>query len=130
MERIKDHPARYILELNDRPWNAIKAGTKKVEARTPTEFNPTSYGEMQPKDEILFINAVSSKELLTEVTFVHHYRTVKELLEVEGTENVMSSSPKKVENGVKNISALTGYEEGIKKNGIYAIGLRIIQSSA
>lgn len=58
------------------------------------------------------------------MTFVHHYHSVKEMLETEGVRNVLSSEPKTIEHGIKNYNSLEGYKEGIKKNGIYAIGIK------
>ena len=41
---------KYILDLNDRPFKAIKAGTKKIEGRTPTSWDKTPYDELQKCD--------------------------------------------------------------------------------
>lgn len=117
----------YILNLNDRPFKAIKAGTKKVEGRTMTSYDKTSYGKMKSQDRIVFTNNVTGEKLETEIVFIHHYRNVKEMLEKEGVENIMSSTPKTIENGIKNYNLFTGYKEGIKKNGIYAIGIKLLK---
>ncbi|MCL5090987.1 MAG: hypothetical protein M1514_03195 [Patescibacteria group bacterium] len=115
---------KYFLDLNDRPFKAIKAGTKKVEGRTQTEFDKIPYSELMPGDLITFVNNSSSETLEVKVVFVHHYPDVKEMLESEGVENVLSSEPKTVEHGVESYNALTGYKEGIINNGIYAIGIK------
>lgn len=60
------------------------------------------------------------------MAFVHHYSKVKEMLEKEGVQNVLSSEPKTVEHGVESYNSLEDYKEGIKKNGIYAIGLKLL----
>ena len=117
---------KYTLDINDRPFKAILAGTKKVEGRTPTSFDKTPYTKLRPGDLIRFINNVSSESLETKIRFVHHYPNVKEMLEKEGVENVLSSEPKTVEHGIKSYNSLKGYQEGIKKNGIYAIGLKLL----
>ena len=41
---------KYILDLNDRPFKAIKAGTKKIEGRTPTSWDKTPYDKLQKGD--------------------------------------------------------------------------------
>ena len=117
---------RYTLDINDRPFKAIKGGTKKVEGRTPTSFDKTPYRELKPGDSITFINNVTNENLKVKVSFVHHYPNVKEMLEKEGPKNVLSSEPKTVEHGIESYDSLTEYKEGIKKNGIYAIGLELL----
>jgi len=117
---------KYTLDINDRPFKAIKAKSKKVEGRTPTSFDKTPYTKLRPGDLIRFINNVSNESLETKISFVHHYPNVKEMLEKEGVENVLSSEPKTVEHGIESYNLLTGYKEGINKNGIYAIGLRLL----
>lgn len=116
----------YTLEINDRPFRAILAGTKKVEGRTPTQFDKTPFNKLKPGDSIIFINNVSGEVLKVRVVFVHHYLGVREMLEKEGVQNVMSSEPKTIERGIESYNSLEGYKEGIKKNGIYAIGLELL----
>ena len=116
----------YTLDLNDRPFKAILAGTKKIEGRTPTEFDKTPFGKLIPGDLLTFINNVSNETLKVRVAFVHHYPEVKKMLEKEGVQNVMSSEPKTVKHGIESYNSIEGYEEGIKKNGIYAIGLELL----
>ena len=113
----------YILEINDRPFKAILAGTKKVEGRTPTQFDQTPFDKLQPGDVITFVNNVTREVLKVKVAFVHHYQSVKVMLESEGVENVLSSEPKTVAHGIESFNSLKGYQEGIKTSGIYAIGL-------
>jgi ASC-1-like (ASCH) protein len=117
---------RYKLRLNGRPFEAIKAGTKRVEGRTPTEGDKTPYEEMRAGDGITFVNEASEEELETEVRFVHHYPSVREMLVEEGVEEVLSSEPKTVEHGVESYNSLAGYKKGIEEHGIYAIGVRLI----
>lgn len=117
----------YTLDINDRPFKAILAGTKKVEGRTPNKFDKTPFDKLKPGDSITFVNNVSNEILEVKVTFVHHFLNVKEMLEKEGVQNVLSSEPKTVEHGIESYNSLEGYKEGIKKNGIYAIGLTVIR---
>lgn len=115
---------KYILDLNDRPFNAIKAGTKKVEGRTPTSWDKTLYDKLQKGDIIHFTNNVTSEEMDVDVLFVHRYADTKIMLESEGVENVLSGEPKTIEHGIENYNSFKGYKEGIKKNGIYAIRVK------
>ena len=114
---------KYLLDIDDRPFRAIVAGTKRVEGRTPTEHDKTPYSTFEVGDLITFVNNTSGETLKVRVIFVHHYPGVREMLIKEGVNNVLSSSPKTVDHGIKSYNSLTGYKEGIKKNGIYAIGL-------
>lgn len=117
---------KYTLYINDRPFKAIKARSKKVEGRTSTSFDKTPYTKLRPRDLIRFINNLSKESLETKISFVHHYPNVKEMLEKEGVENVLSSEPKTIKHGIESYNSLTSYKEGIKKNGIYAIGLELL----
>lgn len=119
-------PMKYTLDINDRPFKAILAGTKKVEGRTPTRFDKTPFDELKLGDSIIFVNNVSGKVLKVGVVFVHHYSRVRKMLEKEGVQNVLSSEPKTIEHGIESFNSLKGYKEGIKKNGIYAIGLELL----
>lgn len=117
---------KYSLDLNDRPFKAIKTGTKKVEGRTPTNRGRISYDKLQKGDFIVFTNNVTGEVLEREILFVHHYSNTRRRLEIEGSENVLSDEPKTVEHGIESYNSFEGYKEGIKKNGIYAIGIKVI----
>lgn len=117
---------RYTFDTNDRPFKAIKAGTKKIEGRTPTDFDKTPYNKLKTGDLITIVNNLSEEVLKVKVTFVRHYLNAKEMLEKEGPENVLSSYPKTVQHGIESYNALKGYRKGIIANGIYAIGLKVI----
>jgi ASC-1-like (ASCH) protein len=49
------------------------------------------------------------------------------MLEQEGVENLLSGEPKTIEHGIESYNSLTEYKEGIIKNGIYAIGVKLLQ---
>ncbi len=117
----------YALELNDRPFKAILAGTKKVEGRTPDDELDKRFDEMTQGDTITFINNITNEQMIVEVVFVHKYADVRAMLETEGTENVLSSGLD-LEGGIKSYNSLEGYEDRIKKFGIYAIGVRLINN--
>lgn len=116
----------YTFETNDRPFKAILAGTKKVEGRTITDNDKTPYNIMKPGDTITIINNSSGKNIKVIINFIHHYSDVKKMLETEGPENVLSSEPKTIDHGIESFDSITGYMEGIRKNGIYAIGIEVI----
>lgn len=113
----------YSLGLNDRPFKAIKVGTKKIEGRTPKDESDKRYEEMCPGDTLTFTNNTTAEVMTCEVLFVRHYDDVRSMLKIEGTKNVLSSGLE-IEGGIKSYNSLEGYEERIKKFGIYAIGVR------
>lgn len=114
----------YNLDLNDRPFKAIKAGTKKVEGRAQINSEENIYEKMVPGDTITFTNNISNEQIVCEILFIHHCDNVRKMLETEGTKNVLSSGLD-IEGGIKSYNSLDGYEEGIKKYGIYAIGVKM-----
>lgn len=115
----------YNLKLNNRPFKAIKVGTKKIEGRTPKDENDKRYDQMVKGDIITFTDNVTNEQLVCEVGFVKKYPDVRSMLEAEGIENVLSSGLD-IEEGIKSYNSLEGYEERIKKFGIYAIGIKTI----
>ena len=111
----------YSLDLNPRPFEAIKNGTKKIEGRVPTEHNKNVPFDKITKGDVIIFNNNSNGELMkVRVLGVKHYTTFREMLESEGTERVLSSKGN-VEEGIKSYESLHGYKEGVKKYGVYAI---------
>lgn len=117
---------KYTLTLPERPFTAIKNGTKKVEGRTITGHSNVPYDKLKKGDILEFQNESTSGVLLTEVLYVNHYSTVKQMLIKEGAENVLSSEPKTVEHGIESYNSLTNYKENIEKHGMYAIGIKVV----
>jgi len=114
----------YNLGLNDRPFKAIKAGTKKIEGRTPKDENDRRYDEMVAGDTITFTNNVTNEVMKVGVLGVRYYSDVRSMLEAEGTKNVLSSDLN-IEGEIESYNSLEGYEERIKKYGIYGIEVRL-----
>lgn len=115
----------YDLELNDRPFQAIKAGTKKIEGRTPKDQSDTRYDEMKTGDTITFKNNISLEVMVCEVLSVSKYKNVRSMLETEGTKNVLSSGGN-IEQGIQSYNSISDYKERIEKYGIYAIEIKVI----
>lgn len=114
----------YKLGLNDRPFQAIKLGKKKIEGRTPRDFDDNRYVGMKKGDTITFTNNITSEEMTCEVLFVKHYNDVRTMLETEGVENVLSSGGD-IEAGIASYNNIGNYEERIKKFGIFAIRVKV-----
>jgi len=113
----------YNLDLNDRPFQAIKAGTKKIEGRTQKDDGDMRYEEMKQGDTITFTNNITNEVIVCNVLSVTHYKDTRTMLEAEGIENVLSSGLD-IEGGIKSYNNLEGYEGRIKRFGIYAIGVK------
>lgn len=117
---------KYTLDLNNRAFDAIINGTKKVEIRAYT--GKTDYSKMKTGDLITFINDL--EEMITcKIGEINHYETVEELLMLEGT-RYTTSSTNDYEEGIKSINKLTGYAEAIKENGVYAIHIEYLYKAS
>lgn len=114
----------YNLDLNDRPFNAIKAGTKKIEGRTKTSRDIFSYDDLKSDDTITFTNNATNEEMIVDVIAVRHYPDTRSMLEKEGVLNVLSSG-KDIEGGIESYNTFSEYKENIPKYGIYAIEIKL-----
>jgi ASC-1-like (ASCH) protein len=114
----------YDLDLNDRPFQAIRAGTKKIETRVPTSHYNIPYGELKVGDTFTFTNNVSNEVMKVEILGVRHYPDVRAMLEAEGTRNTLSSGLSISEAVERYDTVFEEYKENIPKYGIYAIEVR------
>jgi len=114
----------FTITLPERPFRAIKNGTKKVEGRVPKEAD-SKYHKMAEGDNLLFTNENTQEKMKVAITFVHHYPDTRSMLVAEGVKNVLSSGGT-IEDGTKGYNSFEGYEENLPKYGIYAIGVKRI----
>ena len=105
------------LNLNNRAFNAIINGTKKVELRASSDEN--NYNDYEIGDKIIFKND-NNEEIMCKIVANNHYNSVEELLMLEGT-RYTTSSTNDYNEAIDNILKLNGYKEKIQKNGIHAI---------
>jgi ASC-1-like (ASCH) protein len=111
----------YSLYLNARPFESIKKGIKKIEGRVPVNHDTKlDFNKFMAGDIIIFTNHENNETMKVRVLGIRHYKTVRLMLETEGTRNVLSSQGT-VEEGIESYNRLEGYKEGIEKYGIYAI---------
>jgi len=114
----------HVLDLNPRPFESIKKGIKKIEGRTPINNDANiKFDTWKAGDTILFTNNETNETMRVEILGVRYYKTVKLMLETEGTRNVLSSQGN-VKEGIASYNKLEGYKSGIKKFGIYAIEVK------
>ena len=112
------------LNINDRAALAIKNKTKRVEIRANT--NNKDFSKLK-KNEIIEFNSDAIGIFYVKVKKVNHYDSVEELLTLEGTKYTLSST-NDFDKGVKSINSINGYEEEIKKSGVYAIHIEYLYS--
>lgn len=112
-------PKTYRLDLNNRAFDAVRRGDKRVEIRVKVEGDTFDYGDLRPEDFIRF-TSFGGEMMTCRVVRVRHYSTVEELLTAEGTKYTLSSTDDFSE-GVKSIHSFPGYTDGIEKYGVWAI---------
>ena len=116
---------KYNFDINDRAFNAIKNGTKRVEIRvTKLGNNHFDYGVLKSGDTIEF-KSFSGDIINCLVEDVNHYDSIEELLTLEGTRYTLSST-NDFNKGVESINNINGYKEAMKVNGVYAIHIKYI----
>lgn len=112
------------LNLNDRAFKAIKNGTKKVEIRAgKKEFD---YKKLKFGDIIEFNNENKGR-MYVKVINVNYYKTIEELLMLEGT-RYTTSSTNDYDEAVKNVLKINNYDTLIKENAVYAIHIEYLYS--
>jgi ASC-1-like (ASCH) protein len=116
----------YDLSLNDRPFKAIKAGTKKIETRVPTSWDTTPYQDLKIGDTLTFTNNITNEIMEVEVLGIRNYPDVRAMLEAEGTRNTLSSGLGINEAVEKYNTVFEEYKENIPKYGIYAIEIKVV----
>ncbi|SRR3989344_2659768 len=101
---------KYNLNLNNRPFQAIKAGTKKIEGRVPTSKDKTPYNKLKRGEVIIFKNNLTRKLMSAKIIYVRHYPTVRKMLEKEGVKNVLSSGGS-IAQDIKSYNKLSEYQK-------------------
>lgn len=113
----------FYLNLQERPFEAIKNRTKKIEVRAnKNETSVNSINKINIGDTIIFTRNGTNEKIQCSVTRIVLYPDVRSLLLAEGTEQTLSSG-KNLEDGIKSIESISDYKEQIAKNGVFAIAL-------
>ena len=117
----------FFKNLNGRAFEAIKAGKKKVEIRASENcFSENSINLVQEGDTVIFKKSGSGERINCVVKRKTLYKTVRELLENEGTEYTLSST-NDIEEGIKSVESIRNYKELITKNGVFAVELKDVK---
>ena len=114
------------LDINDRAALAIKNNTKRVEIRANKKNGKHDYSKLKENDIIEF-NSNNLGIFYVKVIEVNHYNSLEELFTMEGTCYTTSSTNDK-EEAIRNVNKLNGYEEAIKKGGVFAIHIKYLYS--
>ena len=116
----------YFMHLKDRSFAAIKAKHKKIEIRVKTD-RPQSvdYQKLEIGDTIIFENSTTKEKMKCEIEEINWYKTAEEMLIQEGTRYTLSST-NDFEEGIKSLYNIPDYREGIEKNGVFAIHIKVI----
>lgn len=114
------------LNINDRAAMAIKNGDKRVEIRANKLNSDDDYGKLRKGDVIEF-NSNNLGVFYVKVKDVNHYKTLEELLMLEGT-RYTTSSTNDYNEAIENVNKLDGYKEAIELNGVYAIHIEYLYS--
>lgn len=112
------------LNINDRAFNAIKNGTKKIEIRVNKINSVNDYSNIKENEMIEFTNTIGDK-IICKVIKNKWYKSIEELLTIEGTQYTLSST-NDFEKGVASINRIDGYKEVISKNGVFSIHLEYL----
>ncbi|MFH1316556.1 MAG: ASCH domain-containing protein [Candidatus Woesearchaeota archaeon] len=117
----------FLKNLYERPFNAIKNGQKNVEIRANKNiFSGNSINLIEKGDFIIFKKVEGEEKIKCTIERKTLYKSVKELLESEGTEHTLSSTDN-VEEGIKSVESIGNYKELIAKNGVFAIKLKDVE---
>jgi len=114
----------YSLELNDNYFKLIKTGAKTVEGRTPSDDNDKRYSDMTVNDTLTFTSNVTGERCVCNILSVSNYPDVRSMLESVGIERALPGI-KNIDEGINIYHSLNGYEERIKKYGIYGIEIKV-----
>lgn len=118
----------FLKNLYERPFNAIKDNQKNVEIRANKNiFSGSSVNLIEKGDFIIFKKIGSEEKIKCTVERKTLYKSVRELLESEGTEHSLSST-NNIEEGIKSVESIGNYKELIAKNGVFAIKLKNVEA--
>ena len=117
----------FLKNLYERPFNAIKNGQKKIEIRANKNvFSGNSVNLIEKGDFIIFKKVEGEEKIKCTVERKKLYKSVKELLESEGTEHTLSST-NNIWEGIRSVESIGNYKELIAKNGVFAIKLKDVE---
>lgn len=120
----------WMFPVAEKWYRLISAQTKQVEGRVPDISKPEkNYSNLKEGDLAAFVAVDENYKVILnlpkisfKVKYNKKYSSVREMLNAEGLARVLPGTDS-IEEGIKTYHSFPGYEERIKTNGIYAIGL-------
>ncbi len=102
VEEIKKMSNTFLKNLNEIPFNAIKSGKKNIEIRANKNiFSGNSVNLIKEGDFIIFKKVGSEDKIKCTVERKTLYKSIRELLESEGTQHSISTN--NIEEGIRSI---------------------------
>lgn len=102
----------YTFDINDRAFKAIKNNTKRVEIRVTKLNGEFDYSLLKKFDLIDFINS-NGEKITCKILKINWYKSIEELLTIEGTKYTLSSTDD-FDEGVRSINSLMGIKKVLK----------------
>lgn len=115
-----------IIDTPERPYlKWLKEGVKIAEGRV----NSPTYRSMVVNDTLVLYDRRTSRYIYGPITFKHEYETFRELLLMEGVQNMLPFlSENDLEKGIQVYESFPKAER-VKDYGCVAIGIRVAQSN-
>lgn len=112
------------LSLLPQYFQMVKSGLKTVEGR----LKESKFERLKIGETICFSNAAEKKEWVNvKITHLHTYPSFRQMLIKEGVENCLPGK-KNIEEAVKIYHSFPGYQMEESKQGVLAIGIRLVHT--
>lgn len=121
--RVFGRHRNWLLYLSPEIFDQVLSGKIKVIGRAP--FGNHNLKEIKDGDIITFNHQKTGRKIDTKLEKITHYKTVEEMVQNEGEENILPSAKSKGEL-ISFYFSLYNYAERIKKGGIYALRVSLI----
>ena len=111
------------LSVQQKYFDAIKAGTKTVEGR----LNSPKFQDLKPNMHITFTCVQTQEQVVCIVQDLQRYQTFEEMLLAEGVANMLPGVQTLFE-AVALYESFPGYKEDVKKIGALAIKVTVLKN--
>jgi len=114
----------WSMYLDEQSFDFLDKKQSKIIIRAP--FGSHDLNKLRSGEIIRFIGLGMGRYVFVKVDFVHHYKTIDDLLISEKFTEILPTA-KSVEEVRRFIHSLHDYEMRIAKGGVYAIGIEYIK---
>lgn len=109
-------------------FNAIKSGKKTIETRPYNPKKEKNYSKIKEGDTLIFKSRVTGEKLQKVATFVHLYKSVKDMTQNEDATTILPgvNNPNELIEIYEQLKKKWGssYARNLEANGIVAIGFK------